>query len=319
MSRIRSGRVGGESVGGVRGRVRVRLRTVLLGGALLIGGPTLAVAQAAIAPPGRDTAAVPAAAASAPLRTPLLTPRELRTLAGGTLVSIAAHGTDLTVRREVRSAGWQGNEGLRALANVGNTWGDPVVLVLGAGLWAGGRVTERPAVAQVGFRAVEAITVASVATKVLKGAVGRARPRVSPDDAWDVDFGRGFGSATGNGDYESFPSGHATAAFAFASAVTAEVRRVAPERARLVGATTYGLAAATMYARMYRDAHWLSDVTMGATIGTVGGWVVTRWHAAHPGSAIDRAALGAGRSGLAPYLAPGPRGDTRLGVTLAWR
>lgn len=246
----------------------------------------------------------------------LLARREWGVLAVGSAVTLVAHGADLPVRREVRSAAWQDNDALRALANVGNTWGDPVVLVLGAGLWAGGRVAARPPVAQVGFRAVEAITAASVVTKVLKGAVGRARPRVSPDEAWDVSLGRGFGSAAGSGDYESFPSGHATAAFAFAAAVTGEVRRLAPARARLVGTATYGLAAATMYARMYRDAHWLSDVTMGATIGTVGGWAVTRWHAAHPGSALDRAALGAG---LAPYLAPGPHGVTRLGVTLAWR
>ena len=242
--------------------------------------------------------------------------REWGVLAAGSAVTLVAHSADLSVRREVRSTAWQGNDVLRALANVGNAWGDPVVLVLGAGLWAGGRIAKRPPVAQVGFRAVEAITAASVVTKVLKGAVGRARPRVAPENAWDVSLGRGFGSATGNGDYESFPSGHATAAFAFAAAVTGEVARIAPARARLVGTATYGLAAATMYARMYRDAHWLSDVTMGATIGTVGGWAVTRWHAAHPGSALDRAALGAG---LAPYVAPGPHGVTHLGVTLAWR
>jgi membrane-associated phospholipid phosphatase len=295
-----------------------RIRSVLRLGwsVVLFGGSPLVVGAQTMGAPPADVAPVARADSSAGRSTALLARRERQLLVGGTLLSVAAHGADLAVRREVRSDAWQGDDALRALANVGNTWGDPVVLALGAGLWAGGRLGDRPVMARVGFRAVEAITVASLATKVLKGTVGRARPRVSPEDAWDVSFGRGFGSATGNGDYESFPSGHTTAAFAFAAAVTTEVRRVEPARARWVGPVTYGLATATMYARMYRDAHWLSDVTMGATIGTVGGWAVTRWHEAHPQSALDRAALG---RTLAPYLAPGLHGATRVGVTLAWR
>lgn len=233
---------------------------------------------------------------------------DLGKLAFGVGLAALAYRADASVRREVRSVGWQRSDALSALADIGNGWGQPGVVGLGIVLWGGGLYTRNATVATVGLRALEAITVSSTVTKLLKGTVGRARPRVSPGDPWDVEFGRGFSSGSG---YESMPSGHSTAAFAFAAAVTSEVARRAPERARLIGATTFGLATATAYARMHRDAHWLSDVTMGAAIGMVSGWAVTRWHATRPGNRVDEILL-------RPVLGPSPSGRTRIGVELQW-
>jgi membrane-associated phospholipid phosphatase len=239
----------------------------------------------------------------------VVTRGDLRKLAIGAGLAVLAYQADPSVRREVRSAAWQRSDALGALADLGNGWGQPGVVALGVVLWGGGFYTHHRTVAAVGLRGLEAITVSSLVTKVLKGAIGRARPRVSPTDAWDVEFGRGFSSTSG--DYESMPSGHATAAFAFAAAVTSEVARRAPEHARLVGVTTFGLAGATAYARLYRDAHWGSDVTMGAAIGTVGGWAVTRWHATRPGNRPDAILL--------PLLVTTPTGRTAVGVSIPWR
>ena len=72
------------------------------------------------------------------------------------------------------------------------------------------------------------------------------------------------------------------------------------------------MAAVTAYARMHRDAHWLSDVTMGAGIGTVSGWAVTRWHATRPENRVDRILL-------EPMLTRSLSGTTHVGVTLSWR
>jgi len=225
-------------------------------------------------------------------------------------VATLAQRADADVRREVRGGASQANGSLAALADLGNAWGQPSVVVIGAALWGGGLYAKNETVAAVGLRALEAITVSSVVTKVLKGTFGRARPRVSPTDPWDVELGRGFRS--GGGDYESFPSGHSTAAFAFAAAVTSEVSRRAPQHARLVGITTYAMATGTAYARMYRDAHWLSDVTMGAGIGIVGGLAVTRWHATRPGNRVDAILL-------RPVLAPAGAAGTNVGVSITWR
>ncbi len=75
-----------------------------------------------------------------------------------------------------------------------------------------------------------------------------------------------------NADYFSFPSGHATAAFAFAGVVTGEH-----------GFWPYGffanaLASFTALSRINDNKHWLHDVVAGATIGTVFGLGVSEYN-----------------------------------------
>ena len=92
--------------------------------------------------------------------------------------------------------------------------------------------------------------------------------------------------------YQSFPSGHATAAFAFASAITAQLDRDRSPIARWAGPVLYSLATVTAFARTFDNAHWTSDVATGAAVGTLSGLIVVRWHQAHAGSWIDRVLLG---------------------------
>ncbi len=256
--------------------------------------------------------------------------RDVGVIAGGGALAAIFQRNDLAVRREVRSEGWQRGRVNQFVSDIGNPWGDPGTFLLGIGLWAGGRVSDRPVMAAVGFRTFEAIGVSGVITQVVKNAIGRARPRVSPDDAWDVEWWRGW--SVPHGDYAAMPSGHSTAAFAFAAAATDELARRGHPRTALVGVTTYSLAAMASYARMHRDAHWLSDVTMGAAIGIASGLAVTRWHATRPGNRLDGFALG---TGVAPHVAPhtaphtapriaplittGADGATLIGASISWR
>lgn len=262
----------------------------------------LALASVPAAAQGRDSTTIAPA--------PWVTRTDLAIIGLGAGLAYLAQQHDLDARATVRSAGNQANGTLRALAETGNAWGGSVALVTGLGMWAGGVHTGHSTVAAIGFRGVEAITVSGLITKTLKAGFGRARPRVNGTDPWDVEFGRGW-----DNDHESFPSGHSTAAFAFAAAVTSETMRRAPERARLVGASTFALAGVTAYARMHADAHWLSDVTMGAAIGMASGWAVTRWHATRPGNRIDAVLL----PGVSPLVLQGPQGRTVLGASITWR
>jgi membrane-associated phospholipid phosphatase len=236
---------------------------------------------------------------------PVVSMRDAGVLLLGVGVSALAQRGDLTVRREVRSAGWQENGMLDAADAIGNPWGAPGVMAVSTAMWVGGRVWDRPVLAATGLRAVEAIAISGVVTGTIKGIVGRARPRVNANDSWDVELWRGYNEK--GGDHEAMPSGHTTAAFAFASAVTSELSHRKHPRTKLIGITAYTLAAATGYARMHSDAHWLSDVTMGAAIGTVTGWAVTRWHATRPDNRLDRLLLGADQNGAL------------FGVGLSWR
>ena len=107
---------------------------------------------------------------------------------------------------------------------------------------------EAKAVALDGF---SASVISALVTSTIKGAVGRARPYT------------GLGPhhfAPLQSDY-SFPSGHASGAFAFASVIATHCDSVWVD----IGA--YGVAGLVGYARIEQNAHWTSDVVAGALIG----------------------------------------------------
>ena len=58
---------------------------------------------------------------------------------------------------------------------------------------------------------------------------------------------------------------------------------------------------------MYNNAHWASDVVLGAAIGTFTGLKVVRYSHIHPDNAIDRFFLG--RSAADGRLSVGWRND----------
>lgn len=296
---------------------RPRPRWVGLGAVLCLGLTTSQVGGAQAASSAASSiSSRPSVDTSLVRPAPTVTRGDLKGAAIGVGLTALAVPADGWVRSSVRRPEWQVLEGIQQMARAGNLWGDPGVLTLSTGMWIGGRVTGHPRVAQVGLRAFETIGVSGVITRVLKASIGRARPNHPPYEVWDVELGRGWDSIQGDGAYEALPSGHATAAFAFASAVSNEVARIAPEHARTVRLMTYGLATWTAYARVHTDAHWLSDVVLGAAVGTVTGWAVTRWHATRPGNVIDRYLLG--ETVVTPLVTPAPFGGTRVGVSLTW-
>lgn len=284
---------------------KLRRMTTLraLAAGLLLGLP--AATSAAQGTPPRDSAVTPA---------PIVMRRDLAVLGVGAGLAFLAQRADLAVRDELRRDRYQDSGTLDALESVGDLWGGGASLGAGLALWLGGLKTRNATVAASGFRALEAIMVSGQVTGLLKGAVGRARPRVDSTDAWNVEWWRGFREP--NGDYKSMPSGHATAAFAFAAAVTSEVAHRSPGHARLVGITTYGLAGVTAWSRMHSNAHWLSDVTMGAAIGVASGWAVARWHQTRPQNKVDDLFLG---PVLSPFVSGAPGGRTLVGASIAWR
>ncbi|HZP68122.1 MAG TPA: phosphatase PAP2 family protein [Rudaea sp.] len=125
---------------------------------------------------------------------------------------------------------------------------------------------EAKATALDGF---SASVIASLATSAIKGIVGRARPNTGLGPHHFSPF---------RGDY-SFPSGHATGAFAFASVIAAHYD------SPWVDATAYGVASLVGIARIRLDAHWTSDVIAGGLIGgLIGHHLVEfnrRWRAEH--------------------------------------
>jgi membrane-associated phospholipid phosphatase len=170
-----------------------------------------------------------------------------------------------------------------------------------------GRAARRAGLAEIGLHATEAIVLSGAVTGALKFATGRARPRVAAMDPGepgpDTDE---FRPGRGRGGFTSFPSGHTTAAFAAASAITAELRRSYPDIARVTGPLLYGGATVVGLSRMYDDKHWASDVVMGAVVGTFVGRRLVRYQHAHPGNRVDR------------WLLPTSVAPTQQGFALGW-
>ena len=243
-----------------------------------------AVAVTLGAAPAARLAAQPAATSDSAKHAPPI-PVLAAGFAAGTL---AAMPIDARWDRAVGEAGPRGSHFLREADRLGDNWGSPGAIVAAGALWLGARVLHDSVRARYGARALEALALSGTITGGIKGIAGRARPYADPGEPGSWVIARGIR----DGRYQSFPSGHATAAFAFASAIASQLERDrAPIRHWAVPAL-YGLAAVTAFARTYDHDHWASDVVAGAGVGTLSGLVVSRWHDAHRGSWIDKILLG---------------------------
>jgi membrane-associated phospholipid phosphatase len=208
-------------------------------------------------------------------------------LAGGFAgFTILAFPMDKRVAQRLQQPQTQERRLLQKTAKGFNTVVMPGTLIIGASMYAAGRITKSHRLADLGLHGTEALVAGEVVGIALKGFFGRQRPYVDPvnldPDNWQL-F-RGFGDKDG---YRSFPSGHTVAAFAVAAAVTAETSRWWPDSRWLIGSAMYGGAAMAGLSRMYNNRHWTSDVLVGAGIGVFAGNKIVRYHHSHPGNRID--------------------------------
>lgn len=209
---------------------------------------------------------------------------------GFTGLTVAMFPVDRSLARRLQDSSAQANRFFRNASKNIQYFADPGSIVIGISMYGVGRLAKWRDVEDLGLHGFEAVAVSGIFTALLKGAAGRARPYVSADTSpHDFRFGRGF---AGGGGYESFPSGHSTAAFAAAAVVTSESERWWPHGIWLVAPAMYGGATLVGLSRMYNNAHWASDVALGAAIGTFSGIKVVRYSHGHTNNPIDRWLLG---------------------------
>jgi membrane-associated phospholipid phosphatase len=273
---------------------RVAALTAALGCGCLLAGPTTLSAQQHAAPaatqqgsPAAADTAAPNAAVPTLRRRPVFTPRDF--VIGAALVTTAAAliPADGQIAREFQRPGPQSSSALRGTADGVEMIGSPGAIVFGGSLYAVGLIARKRTVADLGWHTLEALAVSGQVTSALKGLFGRSRPYAADGDARDFDFGGGFG----NTDRRSFPSGHTSMAFTFASVVAEETSHRWPRAHRVISPLAYAAATGVGLARMYNDKHWASDVALGAAIGTLSGRLVVRYAHGRPGNLIDRIAL----------------------------
>ena len=205
--------------------------------------------------------------------------------AGATII---AAPLDRHLALQLTSPGNQANRFLEKTTTQVETITSPGAYIIGASLYAIGRVGGYDRLADLGWHGTESVIFAEGVTYFLKGVVGRARPFLSDGkDPDDFHLGKGFSS----GDWSSFPSGHTSTAFAVAAAVTNETARWQPHAAWIVGPLMYIGATSVGLSRMYHSRHWGSDVAIGAAIGTFSGRKITQYAHGHPGNRLDHIIL----------------------------
>jgi membrane-associated phospholipid phosphatase len=220
----------------------------------------------------------------------LFTRRDAFIAAGFAGLTVAMFPLDESVAHRLQNPGAQASDFLRNASRNVQYVADPGSVVIGLSLYAVGRVARWRNVEDLGLHGFEAVAISGVATAIIKDAVGRARPYASADTSpHDFAFARGL---TDGNRFQSFPSGHTSAAFAAAAAFTSESRRWWPRATVVVAPVMYGGATLVGLSRMYNNAHWASDVVLGAAIGTFAGLKTVRYSHAHPDNPVDRLFLG---------------------------
>jgi membrane-associated phospholipid phosphatase len=151
-----------------------------------------------------------------------------------------------------------------------------------------GRIGHMETVADVGLHLSEALILTVASSELLRGPIGRSRPRVTNDNAFIFHFGGGFTHF----DERSFPSLHASAAFATAAVLTEEIRVRRPEALSYAEPLLYAAATVPGITRIYLNQHWTSDIAAGAFLGFLLGRKVVRYAHSHQRSKLDQMLLG---------------------------
>lgn len=242
---------------------------------------------------------------------PLVSRADAAVTAGFLLGSVALWPVDRYLAARIQDSTVQAVEFARHATTGFNTLARPGALVISGALFAAGAATGNDGMRDVGRHGTEAVLLAELLTRGVKGLAGRARPNVDLDRPHDFKLGRGFGDNR----YQSFFSGHASDAFAAATVFTAETARRMPGWEWPVGAALYGGAALVGVSRMYDNKHWATDVLAGAALGTFVGLQVVRYH--DPDDEPDETVPDGGSPGATVSLTLSG-GGVSLGVGPGW-
>ncbi|MDT7687414.1 MAG: hypothetical protein QOE46_173 [Acidobacteriota bacterium] len=165
-----------------------------------------------------------------------------------------------------------------------------------------GRATGNARARETGLLGGEALIDGGIVVSVLKNISQRQRP--------DHDEGQGEFFERGH----SFPSGHATGAWALATVIANEYKH-----RRVVQISAYGLATAVSLSRFTGRNHFLSDALVGSAMGYGIGRYVYRTHHDPSLDTPDGQTTQHKESKLFPLIEPRySRGSRTYGMTLAW-
>lgn len=163
-------------------------------------------------------------------------------------------------------------DGMHALARgFGRFSGGEYDLLVAGGFYAFGRFTRNERARATGVLGTRAVLNTILLTEGLKRITRRSRPSFPNGMPLDDAEGEFFHGG------RSFPSGHASEAWALATVVAAQYRH-----RRWVSWVAYGLATSVALSRVPARKHFPSDVLVGSALGYLVGRYV--WKSAQPDS-----------------------------------
>jgi hypothetical protein len=133
-----------------------------------------------------------------------------------------------------------------------------------------GTILKNPKLKRASVLAFSSLLISGVLVQGSKALFGRNRPYAA-NNQWEF-----HGPTKFKAQYASFPSGHTAAAFAVASSISTVYD------SPLVKVLAYTAATLTGLSRVHDNKHWMSDVFMGAILGTASGIFITKRHLMNP-------------------------------------
>ena len=238
---------------------------------------------------------------------PFITHRDLVVISAATAGSALLSLADVPIARSIGDTLLHArHSGFGTAATRASFVTETVLMVTGGVVYVVARREENEAAADIALHSTISVLSAATFIQVVRGIAGRARPYVvdqnghsRDNDPYDFKLFHGFTSF----DYRSFPSMHAMASFAVASALSQEMRvRHTPGR-DVISPALYAGAAMPALARLYMNEHWASDIALGVFLGVFSGQKVVQYTHSHPNNWLDR-----------NFLAPRATGTVSVGA-----
>jgi membrane-associated phospholipid phosphatase len=143
-----------------------------------------------------------------------------------------------------------------SISRFAKTFGDSRVIVPLTVLYVYGCQADDNRARKTAVLCLESFVFSGILGNSLKYVGHRSRPRTgNPYNTWN-------GLSFNKDDGMSFPSGHTACAFAVATIVADQYRDH-----RVIPVIAYGMATLTGLSRVNDNAHWASDVFLGAALG----------------------------------------------------
>jgi membrane-associated phospholipid phosphatase len=234
--------------------------------------------------------------------------RDLAVAGIGVATSAAVSAFDLRIAHWARSPDVQGDSSRHDMVEQLTRANETPLMLAALATYGVGRVAGLHTTADVGLHTLEALVLTTGVSQVIRGVLGRTRPRASLEDPFRFKPFSGFSGF----ETRSYPSLHTAASFAAATALVGEVRERRPGAVKVAAPLLYTAALVPPLTRIYLDQHWASDIVAGAFVGALLGSRVVSYSHSHRRTRLDRALL-------AMSVAPDGRGGMLLVVDLTRR